>query len=177
MKPPDREWRPVITDRIPEGLYEVSEYGDVWSVRRGKILSHNLDRDGYHRAHVTYDYKQQTLSVARLVGMAFIGPPPDDMKEPTIDHIDFNRENNHYSNLRWVEKSKNSSERLNIGVGEQNSRAILKEEDVKNIYFLIDSGRFTNNQIANMYGIATSYVSSIKNGKTWKHLYNEIKVG
>lgn len=177
MKPLDREWRPVVTDRIPEGLYEVSEYGDVWSVRRGKILSHNLDRDGYHRAHVTYERKQQTLSVARLVGMAFIGSPPENMKEPTIDHIDFNRENNHYSNLRWVEKSTNSSERLNIGVGEQNSRAILTESDVKYIYKLFDDGVLTNEQIGRGFGVAPQTIANIKKGKTWKHLYKEMRAG
>jgi len=50
-----------------------------------------------------------------LVAIFFIGPPPVDLKDPTVNHIDGNITNNHFTNLEWMERGKNSSIRLNKG--------------------------------------------------------------
>lgn len=177
MKPLDREWRPVVTDRIPEGLYEVSEYGDVWSKRHHRVLKNIPDRNGYYQIGLCGDTGRYFYRIGRLVAIAFIGEPPEDMENPTVDHIDDNRINDHYTNLRWKEHRDNASERTNKGIGEMNSRAVLKEKDVRYIYKLLDDGVLTHEQIGGLYGVTEATIRNIKSGKSWKHLYNEVRAG
>lgn len=62
------------------------------------------DKDGYrHLAYNGHRYK-----VHRLVAECFV--PNPDHKE-TVDHIDRNRSNNVYSNLRWASRKEQASNR------------------------------------------------------------------
>lgn len=100
------EWRDVIGY---EGLYKVSSFGRVWSVRRriltsgsmtgGLMLHNNIDKRG--RSTNTLKSKKGTTSrvvTARLVAMAFI-PNTDCL--PQVNHKDENPLNNHINNLEW----------------------------------------------------------------------------
>ena len=110
------EWRPVVGY---EGLYEVSDWGNVRSLDRmvktkggstrlvkGRVLKQYVDRDGYRRVGLHYDDKQCIAGVHRLVAEAFINNP-DNL--PVIDHIDGDRGNNMVFNLRWFTVSLNNS--------------------------------------------------------------------
>ena len=48
---------------------------------------------------------REHLRIAKAVLMTFKGPPPEDMIDPTVDHIDGNVINNDISNLRWLTRS------------------------------------------------------------------------
>ena len=107
------EWR-----EIPgyEGLYEVSNYGNVRSLprtvewsrfgkelvshRSGRQMSHSQDQDGYRIIGLTNkDGVRKTEKVHRLVCAAFIGPCPDGYQ---VGHIDENKANNFIGNLEYV---------------------------------------------------------------------------
>ena len=87
-----------------EGLYEVSNIGQIRSVRSGRILKQKINNRGYCLAHLSKDGTQKNVSVHRLVGNAFI---PNPKKKPQIDHIDGNKQNNRVDNLRWVTGKEN----------------------------------------------------------------------
>ena len=88
-------WRPVVGY---EGLYEVSNLGNVKSLSRPvfrskngytkvseRIMSKILTKSGYYRVPLSKDMaKTKIFFVHRLVAMAFI-PNPDN--KPFIDHI------------------------------------------------------------------------------------------
>ena len=109
-------WKPV---NGYEGLYEVSDGGDVRSCDRyintdirhvksrlikGKTLAQNTKRNGYRTVDLCRDCKVKTTLVHRIVAEAFL-PNPDGLR--FVNHKDSNRENNAVSNLEWVTSSEN----------------------------------------------------------------------
>ena len=90
----DLEWRDVVGY---EGLYEVSNYGDVRNVRTGRILPGSTDGE-YERVKLSKDHEQHRYGKHRLVAQAFI---PNPNNYPIINHKDENKSNNKYDNLEW----------------------------------------------------------------------------
>jgi hypothetical protein len=92
------EWREVVG--WPE--YEVSEYGDVYSVRRLQILKPQINPSGRPTVRLSRKYRgPETKIVSHLVVEAFIGPPDTDVAQHRVRHIDGDFLNNHYTNLEW----------------------------------------------------------------------------
>lgn len=101
-----------------EGLYEVSNYGNVRSVDRyitrngdstpilfkGKLLKKHLYY-GYQYVHLSKKGSQlKAMRVHRLVAIAFI-PNPKNL--PMINHKDENKSNNYVDNLEWCDAKYN----------------------------------------------------------------------
>lgn len=85
-----------------EGLYEVSDEGDVYSLTmnlRGPmgLVEHD---GGYLRVALRKSGVAKNLRVHRLVAIAFIDNPNN---FPQVHHIDGNKKNNHLSNLEWCD--------------------------------------------------------------------------
>ena len=91
--------------------YMVNSVGDVYTKRSGELMVPRPDKDGYLYLclYNTVTNKRMTVQIHKAVMYTFNGPPPADMIDPTIDHIDFNRINNEASNLKWLARRTNSS--------------------------------------------------------------------
>lgn len=100
-----------------EGLYEVSNLGNVRSVdryvnhpkgglslRKGKLLQPNKNHQGYYCVLLSKSCKTENRRVHRLVAEAFI-PNPDNL--PQINHKDEDKSNNIVTNLEWCTCSYN----------------------------------------------------------------------
>lgn len=91
-----------------ENKYEISNFGNVWSLSLNKHMI-PIERGGYLTIglipYETYREKKQFL-IHRLVAHHFI--PNDDKTKTFVDHIDNNKTNNKYNNLRWVTPSENA---------------------------------------------------------------------
>lgn len=154
--------------------YLISEYGDIYSLKTNKILKSNLDKDGYKEISLQLNnHKRQSFRIATLVMVTFGNCPPDNILDATIDHIDGNRLNNHISNLRWLERSENSSIRRVKPNGENNGSHILNEKQVIEICELIKENKMSLKQIAVLYNIDKTTISNIKRKKTWSYLTKE----
>lgn len=87
-----------------EGLYEVSNYGRVRSLKdnngqaRILVLKPSLDKDGYEHLQLYRNSKHKTYKVHRLVAEAFI---PNPLGLPCVNHKDEVKSNNHVWNLEW----------------------------------------------------------------------------
>lgn len=91
--------------------YMVNSVGDVYTKRTGELMVPRPDKDDYLYLclYNTVTNKRMTVRIHKAVMYTFNGPPPVDMIDPTIDHIDFNRTNNKASNLKWLARRTNSS--------------------------------------------------------------------
>lgn len=88
-----------------EGLYEISDNGNVRNVVTNKVLSQRGNGNGYIRIELWKDGKGCKFYVHRLVANAFIDNPNG---KPEVNHIDGNRGNNKVDNLEWVTSSENT---------------------------------------------------------------------
>jgi len=93
-----------------EGLYQVSNYGNVKSVRGGYLLKKETTNKGYLRVNLWKDGKTKHFRVHRLVGIAFISNPNN---LPQINHKDCDPSNNNVSNLEWCDNEYNQKYRIN----------------------------------------------------------------
>lgn len=95
------EWKDVPNY---EGLYQISDLGNVKSIYSNKILKPSVDKFGYVRFSATKNKIQKTLRLHRLVAKVFI-PNPNNL--PQVNHLDGNKLNCAKSNLEWSTDSDN----------------------------------------------------------------------
>jgi hypothetical protein len=113
----------LIYPGVKEGLYKITENGEIWSNYINNFLHPSTDKDGYLKIKLSGGSREKIIyaRIATLVAWNYISPPPQSLTDPTINHIDGNKLNNHYNNLEWIERSVNTSIRRNTGTGSKNS--------------------------------------------------------
>ncbi len=87
-----------------EGLYQVSNFGNVRSVKRNIVLSAGTRCDGRKYVTLCKNGKCKTFKIHRLVAIAFI-PNLNNYKE--VNHKDENPSNNYVGNLEWCDRNYN----------------------------------------------------------------------
>lgn len=162
----------VIYKNVKRGLYTIDEYGNIFSKYKNDYLIPSLDKDGYKRIALSGGGRDSKIYVriANLVAYTFIGHPPNDMVDPTVNHIDGDNCNNHYSNLEWMERGENSSIRNIKPKGELNGQHILTEKNVIEICELILEGKLPLVEIGRRFNVHKSTISNIKRKKAWIHI-------
>ena len=93
-----------------EGMYEISNYGRVKSLKNNKeyILKPSLDLNGYVIVSLSNEGIKKTKTIHQLVAIAFLNHIPDGMKL-IVNHKDFNRQNNHVDNLEIILQRENAN--------------------------------------------------------------------
>lgn len=107
------EWRDI---EGYEGIYKISEYGDIMSFKNGKkkILKPNKNNKGYLLINLCKNGEVNRYLVHRLVAIAFC---ENTNCYNVVNHMDENPLNNHYSNLEWC------TQQYNLNYGTRNERA------------------------------------------------------
>ena len=104
------EWRPIPDY---EGFYEVSDQGDVRSLRSGQLRAltpHN--DDGRLWLNLFKNGRRRTHFLHNLLLSAFVGPRPLGMLGC---HNDGDCRNNHLDNLRWDTPASNQQDAVRHG--------------------------------------------------------------
>lgn len=102
-------WKPV---EGYEGLYEVSDSGNVRSLSRkagkvhikGRILKPFQNRNGYLCVCLSKEGTTKTVGIHRLVATAFV---PNPNGKETVNHINECKNDNRASNLEWLTLQEN----------------------------------------------------------------------
>ena len=119
---------------VEDGSYIV-DYG-----RGGKIhYLHYVDDSGYITVNLhnkQYKRKNRTYRVHELVAEAFLGERPP---WQVIDHIDRNKLNNHFKNLRYVSQKTNTRNSVNRG---RVAVSLIKGDKVWNFDSMTEAKKF-----------------------------------
>ena len=90
-----------------EGLYEVSDMGNMRNVKTGRVFSGYRDAKGYVKTTLTNEYGQQkTEKIHRMVLLSFKGLPEDSNKTQ-VNHINEIKHDNRLENLEWMTAQEN----------------------------------------------------------------------
>lgn len=100
------------------GTYDVHATGRVfshsgWRGQTYKEIKQTPDEYGYPCVRLMIGGKRKRLRVHYLVASAFHGPKPSPMHQ--VRHLDGNKENNHYANLKWGSALENAEDREHHG--------------------------------------------------------------
>ena len=96
------EWKSI---KDFEKLYQVSNTGEVYSVKRDKILQPKINKYGYKEVCLYKDGKNYYRTIHRLVAQAFIDNPNN---YSIVNHLDSDKLNNNVNNLEWTTVSGNT---------------------------------------------------------------------
>ena len=151
-----------------EGLYEVSSFGRVKSIRRNKIMS-LVKSGGYYKVNLVKEGVWITFRVHRLVAMNFLKNPKN---KSTVNHKDFDRLNNNVENLEWVTHQENVTHAVLGGrfgktklYGSKNGRAIFNDEQVMNIRKMLKTSSIK--QVSDIYNCRYKVIWEIKKNITY----------
>lgn len=112
--------------------------------------------------------KNKQLYIHRLVAELFLDKPSEDKTQ--VNHIDGNKENNHYKNLEWVSPKDNIKHMhengLNINRKNYGSIVKLPNETILNAYLEVKMKWLGIAESAKKYGMPRTTLSSIMNKRS-----------
>jgi len=160
-----------------EGLYQISSYGRVKSLRRKRsdniwtktrILKNRTDKYGYSHVTLVKNKIYKTCLVHRLVAKAFI---PNLNNKPQVNHEDGIKNHNYDYNLKWCTISENNQHAYDMHLkeslkGEENGTSKLKDGDV----LQIRKSSLTQKELARIFGVTQTHISRIKRNVSWRHI-------
>lgn len=93
-------------------FYQITINGDVYSKRTKRKMKLSQNQNGYLYVQFSVNNKKKNFYIHQLVAKTFIENPEN---KPFVNHKDFNKTNNHISNLEWCTYSENMIHALTKG--------------------------------------------------------------
>ena len=142
-----------------EGLYQVSNHGEVKSLISKKILNPRKSPNGYYRVALYSGKKPTNHSIHVLVANSFIENPNN---KSQVNHRNGDKKDNRAENLEWVTPSENIKHAYKNNLisnykGQDNHRAKLTNEIVEECKKLHSNGLSTY-KIAKIYNVSQSVI-------------------
>lgn len=167
----DEVWKDVPGS---DGKYQVSNYGRVKSYCydkvNGKILRPGNIR-GFSNVTLRIKGEPHSYLVHKLTAEAFI--PNESKEKNVVIHIDWNKQNNHVTNLQWITKEESYKRMFKKFLEDYKKsnkvirrNAKLKPEDVKQLKAMLKKG-VKQNVIAKLFAISEMQVTRIKRNENW----------
>lgn len=173
------EWRDV---KGYERLYQVSNMGRVksfhYDLTAGRIMKPIQHSNGYYVVMLYRNGDSQINLIHRLVARAFVKQPSPDRDQ--VNHKNGSKADNRAENLEWVTRQQNIRHRHEIlGMeygkppvvrGGANGQSKLTRRDVKEIRRLYATGKYTQQELAEIFGVTQVNIGFIVRRETWKHI-------
>ncbi|HKL37603.1 MAG TPA: NUMOD4 domain-containing protein [Bacteroidales bacterium] len=171
----DEKWAPVYFEGISEDeKYEVSNYGRLKSYKvnkkEGNIIK-GATLKGYNVLNIKLSSgKRTTKYVHKLVAENFL--QRDNELQVHVIHLDFDKQNNYYKNLKWVTKEtmfEHQKINPNYKRGTINYSK-LSETDVIRLKKKLKRGKNKLYKLAREFGITHTQLNRIRSGENWGHI-------
>jgi hypothetical protein len=164
---PGERWRDI---QGYEGLYQVSDFGRIWSFRRkgswGHFLKPSVNSKGYPGVTLSRNDVDDKRMVHRLVAEAFMGPlPPGQVTR----HGRGRTGDPSLANLSYGTPEENEHDKIRDGVstrGERNGQAKLTEAEVLELRSRYGAGE-SSRVLGEEFGLSRGYVSELADGRRW----------
>ncbi|WP_338871187.1 HNH endonuclease [Spirosoma sp. SC4-14] len=181
----NEKWVPIVFEGIENPpRYEVSNYGrlrsfqasakpDVSDKGTGNIIKGSVIQ-GYRSLNIRSAGKTLNRYVHKLVAEHFVDRGHPD--RTYVIHIDHDKQNNYYNNLRWVTKNemiehnRNNPNLKNRVIPRSTRNYKLTESKVKIIKKLLRNDKNRLKMIAKQFGITHTQLNRIRSGENWKHV-------
>jgi hypothetical protein len=150
-----------------DGLYQVSDMGNVYSLISERMMKKSVNQQGYYRVGLySVDCEMVKYSVHRLVACNFISMVPG---KNLVCHKDGNKTNNIVSNLYWGDSQDNWNDTVSQGMslkGIRHPKNKLSEKQVLEIY----NSDMSFRELSILYNVHLSTIGCIKNHRNWSWL-------
>jgi hypothetical protein len=154
--------------------YFVDLKGNLWSSKVGnkqkplnklRLLKVQTTHDGYKRATLFINGEKIYLPIHRLMLETYVCPRPEGC---VCRHLNGNPSDNRIENLSWGTPRENYDDMKRHGSnqGSKNHNAVLSEKQAAEI----KRSKGKLREVAAKHGISVPLVSSIRTGRSWKHL-------
>jgi hypothetical protein len=152
--------------------YLVDSNGNVYSEYSEMYLKPFENPSGYLLVDLHHKGKSYYRQVHRLVAHAFI-PNPEGL--PTVNHKNGDKHDNHYWNLEWMTIKDNVRHAWSTGLvkpryGIDNPANVYSEDQIHAVCSLLESRKYSNKKIAEMYNVNVTLIRDIKFRGKWKHI-------
>lgn len=177
------KWLPIVIDI--EGVekpprYEVSNFGRLRSLQsdeNGTIIKGSVIQ-GYRSLNVRLPKgKSFNRYIHKLVAEFFVEKASENHR--FVIHKDFDKQNNHFMNLRWVTKeemiehNRENPSVKNKPVPKRTANYKLTETKVIMIKKLLKNENNRLKMIARQFGITHTQLNRIRSGENWGHVVLE----
>ena len=170
----NEEWKKLNIKNLDQTEnYQISNYGRIKSFKRfknGYILK-NTNSKGYHIITLKLTNNRRTTKyIHKLVAEHFI--LKENKLQSCVIHVDFNKNNNHSLNLRWVTKQTMfAHQKINPNYKRGIiSNAKLSETDVIRLKLKLKRGKNKMISLAKEFGITHTQLNRIRKGENWSHV-------
>lgn len=144
-----------------ETNYAVSEDGIVINTKTNHIIKPKINEDDYAHIKLHVNGKRVYKFVHVLVATAYI---PNPLGLPQVNHKDGDHLHNHYTNLEWCDAKYNVHHSI---VNRLRKNIRLSDAELFRLMQLMSSGKYTQDELANMFNVPRHIITSIKNKQSW----------
>lgn len=150
--------------------YLISDCGKVWSEKTNRIVKSGINKPGYEYVNLRFKNKTKNFSISRLVYSVFKKNIPEGY---VVDHINENKLDNKVNNLRILSKKENTLASKQSMKRRNKHGFKFNETEIGEIKWLLENTKLKKKEIASMYNVSKSHISSISNGSAWSHIYSK----
>ncbi len=160
-----------------ETRYEISESGSVRSkemrvrargnttaTRKGRMLTPVRKSNGYLCVTLSNGVDRPQIGLHRLVARAFLGECPVGLH---VLHCDGDKENNHYTNLRYGTPAENVADTARHGRQKKRAAHPCAKLDEDAVLVIRTSGRSAK-EVASWFNVSVGHIYAIRRERVWR---------